>query len=81
MRRADDLDPSKLKQVKGRKKTHTEEDLLSLLPKDGLTTAQWKERAYSEKGIGKTTFFDLKRPLENMGKVTLDRISGKWRPR
>jgi hypothetical protein len=80
MRRDESLDPAKLKQAKGRTKTHTEHDILSLLPKSGLTATDWQENADTEYGIKRSTFFSLKRSLDSSKKITLDRISNKWRP-
>jgi hypothetical protein len=59
MRRDDNLDPAKLKQAAGRPKKHTVEKLLEVLHGQSLSTANWRKLAESEKGIPKSTFFEL----------------------
>jgi hypothetical protein len=72
------LDPSRLKQVKGRPKTHAETQLLEALNGDRLTTTEWQSEAEDEYGISRTTFFELKKSLEISGKVRKSKIDEKW---
>ena len=79
MVRADDLDPSKLKQVGGRKPAHEPEDLLRLLPPGGSLAKAWISDAESD-GISRRTFFRLKKSLEQADKVIQDRVTLLWKP-
>jgi len=79
MRRDDGLDPARLKQAGGRKPTYAPEDLLILLPPEGLTNAEWLTKA-TEEGMSRPTFFRLRKALENDGKTRQSTISAKWQP-
>ncbi len=79
MRRAEDLDPARLKQPGGRKPEHQPAELLALLPPDGLANKDWLEVA-EEDGISKRTFYRLRKDLENGGKVLNSTPAGKWLP-
>jgi hypothetical protein len=79
MRRADDLDPAKLKQVGGRPAKHRPEDLLALLSPDGLTHREWIESA-AKKKISERTFYRLRDELKKAGKVSESKPGGKWLP-
>jgi hypothetical protein len=59
MRRDDDLDPAKLKASPGRPRKHTPEKLLEVLKGQTLNTTNWRKICESEKGIPKSTFFEL----------------------
>jgi hypothetical protein len=61
------LDPAKLKQAVGRKKTHWVQDILDCLQKD-MTTQGWQQAA-AENGIARTNFFRLKKEAEEAGQV------------
>jgi len=75
----DSLDPSKLKQAGGRKREHTEGELLAILPPGGLITTAWQEAAATE-GISRSTFYRLKRSLETAGRVLQSKANDKWQP-
>jgi hypothetical protein len=79
MTRADDLDPAKLKQAGGRKPKNSPDDLLKVLPADGLTQADFLAAA-DEDGISKRTFYRLRKSLENSGKIILSKVNAKWTP-
>jgi hypothetical protein len=79
MRRADDLDPARLKQVGGRKPEHQPAELLALLPPNGLANKDWLELA-DENGIAKRTFYRLRKDLEDGGKALNSITAGKWLP-
>jgi hypothetical protein len=77
MRRDDSLDPKQLKQAKGGPKTiYFADQLLGLLPVEGLTTAEWKKLAADETGMGRTKFFELRAELVEEGSVS--EVKGKW---
>ena len=79
MQLADDLDPAKLKQVGGRPTKHRPQDLLDLLPPEGLTHHDWLESAAAKK-ISERTFYRLRDDLEKAGKVLNSIAAGKWLP-
>ena len=79
MHRADDLDPARLKQVGGRPTKHRPEDLLALLPSEGLMHRDWLESAAAKK-ISKRTFYRLRDDLKNAGEVHESIHAGKWLP-
>jgi hypothetical protein len=79
MQLAADLDPAKLKQAGGRKPTYQPDDLLPLLPPDGLTNADWLAKADGE-GMSKPTFYRMRKALETSGKIHHSAITGKWQP-
>jgi hypothetical protein len=79
MRRDDDLDPAKLKQTGGRKPTYSPDDVLNLLPKAGLSNAEWMEKAEAE-GISKATFYRLKKALSEARKIHQAAVTGIWQP-
>jgi putative DNA primase/helicase len=78
MRRADELDPAKLKKKQpGRKRIHTVEKILDCLAGQSLTTTAWQKRASSEMGIPKTQFYEL---LEEAKKLygLKQTVEGQW---
>ncbi|MGA2855147.1 MAG: AAA family ATPase, partial [Verrucomicrobiota bacterium] len=79
MRRDEALDPAKLKQVAGRKPENSPDDLLKVLPADGLTNADFLAAGDTE-GISKRTFYRLRKLLETDGKIILSKVTGKWTP-
>jgi hypothetical protein len=79
MQLAADLDPSKLKQVGGRKPEHNPDDLLALLPSSGLENKAWIKVA-DDNGISKRTFFRLRKALEKAGEIHHSTGTGSWQP-
>ena len=79
MAQATELDPEKLKQAAGRKPENMPDDLLKLLPADGLTNPDFLAVA-KEQRISERNYYRLKKELENTGKILLSKISGKWTP-
>jgi hypothetical protein len=75
-----DLDPTKLKQVKGRPKLHTEDDLRDILGKDELTMSEWEQLAADpEHGkMGVATFYRLAKTLKKSGRVKQSALNQKW---
>jgi hypothetical protein len=74
-----ELDPSRLKKAGGRPATFGPEDLLKVLPAAGLSNKDWQEAAEHE-GIGRATFFRLKKALDQQNKVVLGKVSNLWQP-
>jgi DnaB helicase-like protein/AAA domain-containing protein len=70
------LDPAKLKQVGGRKPKHHPDDLLKVLS-GSMTDSDWKIEA-EERGISRSTYYELKNQLVNAGKVFQSAIDQKW---
>jgi hypothetical protein len=71
MERDDDLDPKKLKQVAGRPKAHTTDDLLKALGEGEKTYRAWQVAAQSA-SISETTFKTLRKELIESGQVWKD---------
>lgn len=66
---ADELDPERLKRALGRPAKYSIDDLLDLLPPEGLTHGDWFKKAKQDIGIGKTRFNELVRMAKGEGKV------------
>ena len=79
MRRAEELDPARLKKPAGRKPEHNAEDILSALSSDGMSSTQWEASSKEECGIYGTTFHRLRRTLEKSGKVLKDKGTRIWK--
>jgi hypothetical protein len=79
MRRADDLDPAKLKQPKGRPTKHTAAKLVEVLKqqKRELTTPEWQKFCQSEKGVPKSTFYELQDEAKALPEVRQTK-AGQW---
>jgi hypothetical protein len=80
MHLAEDLDPARLKQAGGRPAEHSPQDLLDLLMPNGLTNVEWLSAA-KEKGIGKSSYYALRRALKQSDKVFDSVAAGKWVPK
>jgi 5S rRNA maturation endonuclease (ribonuclease M5) len=76
---ATELDPARLKQAGGRKAENSPDDLLKLLPADGLINADFLSAA-NEDGISKRTFYRLRKALEKAGRILLSKANNKWMP-
>ena len=77
-RRADSLDPSRLKQAGGRPTKHKAGTLLECLGDQRLKSMVWRDLARDEFGIPNGRFFELLRELEQDGKVQKSALDGKW---
>ena len=78
MHRDDKLDPTKLRQVKpGRPKKYNEDTILKVLGKQKLTSSEWQKKAYSI-GVGRTTFFELLKSVQDSKRVTQSTKNEKW---
>ena len=74
---AEELDPSKLKEVGGRRPEYDPNDILKLIPDGGISGKELCALAM-QNGISERTFFRLRKTLENESKITFSKISGKW---
>lgn len=64
---AGELDPERLKRQQGRPARFSPEELVDLLPPDGLAHGDWAKKAESELGIKKTRFNELLRVVREKG--------------
>lgn len=80
MERDGALDPTKLKQVGGAPRRHTEDDLLEILGKDELSMSEWEQKAADpENGkMGSATFYRIAKTLKQSKRVKQSEISRKW---
>jgi hypothetical protein len=76
--REDSLDPSRLKKAGGRPATHKAEDLLTCLADQRLKSMEWATKAHDEFGISEGRFFELRKELENAGKVYKSLVDERW---
>jgi hypothetical protein len=72
------LDPDRLKQVGAAVPQYHLTELLGLLVQP-MFTGEFKERAITETGMSKATFYRLYKELKESGAVTQD-AEGKWKP-
>jgi hypothetical protein len=77
-RRADSLDPSRLKQPGGRPTKHKAVTLIQCLGDQRLKSMEWRDLARDEHGIPNGRFFELLKELEQAGKVQKSALNGKW---
>jgi AAA domain/CHC2 zinc finger len=61
------LDPNRLKQAGGRPRLATETQILDLLDEKPLKAVEWQRRAREEFGIASSTFYAMKRDLQERG--------------
>jgi hypothetical protein len=64
----------------GRPKTYDVEELLALLPPEGLATGEWVKLAKSECGVSEATLHRERRALLKAGRIAKSSTSGKWQP-
>ena len=64
----EDLDPDDLKQVRGRKKSFEEADILEVFGEGKLTTSEWLKQCEAA-GISSPTFYRLRRSLVKSGRI------------
>jgi hypothetical protein len=63
----------------GRPKDYDENDLIALLPSQGLESAEWQRQAKVELGIPERAYFRIRKALETQRRI-LKSVSGKWQP-
>jgi hypothetical protein len=73
----DDL-PEPTPRSKGRAKKHTIEKILSVFKDGEMTTTEWQKAAFNEKGVSRSTFFDLVEEAERSGIVRKSALDDKW---
>lgn len=56
------------------------DELLKLLPPEGLLTGDWLTSADKECGISKSTFHRLRKALDKDGRISKSPTSSKWQP-
>lgn len=64
----------------GRPKDHNAEDMLGLLPAEGLSSTEWQRLAKTECGISERSFFRERKVLEKAERIIKSTTSGKWQP-
>ncbi len=64
----------------GRPKSFDADEILELLPPEGLTAGEWQQAALKECGIKETTFHRHRRTLAKQERVLKSKVSGKWQP-
>ena len=63
------LDPNRLKQAGGRPRLATETQILDLLDEKPLRAVEWQKLASEEFGIAPSTFYGMKRDLQERGHI------------
>lgn len=64
----------------GRPRGYDEQDMLGLLPPEGLASGEWQVQAESEFGISKRTYFRYRKNLEDQERVLHSKINRRWQP-
>jgi AAA domain len=64
----------------GRPKSSSPDELLALLPGEGLTTTEWQKLAKDECGISASTFHRGRRDLESAARVLKSKTNNHWQP-
>ncbi|MBL9172516.1 MAG: AAA family ATPase [Verrucomicrobiales bacterium] len=77
-RRDDDLDPGNLKKA-GRPQTKSADDVLSLLPEEGMRSGEWEAAAIGALNISERTFRSRLKELKEQKKVTLSPLDDRYR--
>lgn len=74
-----DLNPDNLKQIPGRKPDFSPNDILQLLPPEGLDNKDWLDLA-SDHAITERTFYRLRSSLLISKSILKSKINSKWLP-
>ena len=64
----------------GRPKEYSEDEVLDLLPPEGMTCTEWQVEAGKECGIKERKFFDLRKSLQDQHKIIRSKITKRWQP-
>jgi hypothetical protein len=64
----------------GRPKSSDADEILGLLPPEGLTAGEWQQAADKECGVKESTFHRHRRVLEKQNRVLKSKVSKKWQP-
>ncbi len=78
MQRDGSLDPTKLKQVQGRRREHEAGDALEILGEKQLTFGEWRDAAKEHAGISEGTFKKLRKELIETGRVHHSKLDQKY---
>ena len=72
-----EVDPTEI-ETGGRPKNDSAEEMLALLPPEGLASMDWQKLAKQECGIPERSFFRERKTLEKAGRILKSKISAKW---
>ena len=72
-------DPDEI-ETGGRPKSYDPEEILALLPGEGLPAGEWQKLAKSECGVSEATFHRERRAFLKAGRILKSKVSGKWQP-
>jgi AAA domain/DnaB-like helicase N terminal domain len=74
------LDPTELRQPRkgGRPPKHSVDDLIECLGRRDLSTAEFQKLLQEEKGVGESTFYELLKKGQNLGRLHKCQVDGKW---
>jgi hypothetical protein len=64
----------------GRPKQLDVDEVLTLLPPEGLKPAEWEAQAKAECGVRGTSFHRIRRLLQSSNRIAKSTTSGKWQP-
>src|SRR5262249_34522367 len=74
-----EVDPGEI-ETGGRPTKADEDEILDLLPGEGLKASEWFKAAEEEYGISKSTWNRIRRALAKQKRVLRSNVSGKWQP-
>lgn len=74
-----EADPNEI-ETGGRPKSYDPEEILALLPPEGLATGEWKMQAKSELGVSESTFHRHRREFVKAERIVKSKVLGKWQP-
>jgi hypothetical protein len=74
-----EVDPDEI-ETGGRPKSYDSEEILALLPAEGLPAGEWQKLAKSECGVSEATFHRERRAFLRAGRILKSKVSGKWQP-
>lgn len=76
-----DLDAADMKKINGRPKKYDADDLLRLLPPEGLSGSEWEDAAAgATPKIPRTPYFELRKKLVATKRVLESKANNKWLP-
>lgn len=74
-----EVDPEEI-DTGGRPKSYEPEEVLELLPPEGLPTGEWLAKAKSECGISESSFHRERRALKKADRIAKSTDTGHWQP-
>jgi len=74
-----EVDPAEI-ETGGRPKSFDADEILGLLPPEGLTAGEWQQAALKVCGVKEATFHRCRRELAKQDRVLKSKASGKWQP-